>query len=185
MYSELGKNLWILLTLVIPGLFTYGAWRLILILEPSHRLTAEVLSKIDDSAFVSSSIIVTIALAQQAGAIVIETLLTVFVKLFKKKCPNLHTLFCKRFAMSANGQLDENATRVIGNFFLSTNTCIGMALLLFYFLAYESMTLNSWIPLSLLILLSATLVTSIFRMINAKWVIEDCIKRSSKSIFTK
>ena len=185
MYTELGKNLWILLTLVVPGLFTYGAWRLILILEPSHRLSAEVLKGIDDSALVSSSIIVTIALTQQAGAIVIETILTILTKLFKKKWPNLYSLFCKRFAMSASGQLDENATRIIGNFFLSTNTCIGLAILLFYFLAYESMALKSWIPLSLLILLAATFVTAIFRMINAKWVIEDCIKRSQKSILMK
>jgi hypothetical protein len=177
MLEEVAKNLWLLLTLVIPGLFTYGAWRIILLLEPSQRLAAGALSQIDSSALVTTSVIVAIALLQQVVAIVIEAALTLWAKLMQKQWPNFHALFCERFALAAAGRLDENATRIIGNFFLSTNICIGLGLLLLYFLAYESLAPTHWVSLGLMALLAATLTTAVFRMLNAEWVVEECKKR--------
>lgn len=177
MLEELAMNLWLLLTLVIPGLFTYGAWRMILLLEPSRRLAADALSQIDDSALVTSSIIVAIALVQQAGAILVEATLAMVAKIMQRRWPNLHALFCERFALTVAGKIDENATRIIGNFFLSTNISIGLGLLLLYFQAYESMELIRWVPMGMLVLLAATVTSAVFRMINAKWVVEECKKR--------
>lgn len=65
MLDTVAKNLWLLLTLVIPGLFTYGAWRLLLLLEPSSRLDVEALKQIDGSGLTSTSVIIAIALLQQ------------------------------------------------------------------------------------------------------------------------
>ncbi len=180
MLEEIAKNFWLLLTLIIPGLFTYGTWRLILLLDPSKRLTIDALNQIDNSALITSSIIIAIALAQQAGSIMIEATMATLTKIMQKKWPNLFALFCQRFALTSAGKLDESATRIIGNFFLSTNISIGLALLLLYFLSYESMETTDWVPMSLIILLVATITTSIFRMINAKWAIEECKNHHSK-----
>ena len=176
MLETVAKNLWLLLTLVIPGLFTYGAWRVLLLLEPSVRLDVVALNQIDSSAIASASIIIAVALLQQAIAIAIESALTLLAKSREKKWPNFYTLLCERFALSAAGKLDENSTRIIGNFFLSINMSVGLSLLLLYFLAYEAMNIAQWIPLGIIVLLVATLITTIFRMLNAKWVIEECKK---------
>jgi hypothetical protein len=162
--------------LVIPGLFTYGIWRVFLLLEPSKRLNIDELSHIDNSSIASASVIIAVALLQQAVAIAIETALALLAKSREKKWPNIYSLFCERFELAAAGKLDENATRIIGNFFLSINMSIGLTLLLLYFLLYESMYANQWIPLSIIVLLIATLITTLFRMLNAKWVIEECKK---------
>ncbi|MCP4604411.1 MAG: hypothetical protein GY847_28460 [Proteobacteria bacterium] len=182
MLEAIAKNLWILLTLVIPGLFTYGAWRILLILEPSKRLNIDALNQVDSSAIVSTSIIIAVALLQQAIAIAIESALALLAKSRQKKWPNIYSLFCERFELAAAGTLDESATRIIGNFFLSINMSIGLVLLLFYFLFYESMCVNRWIPLSVSVLLIATLITTVFRMLNAKWVIMECKKTNSNKI---
>ncbi len=176
MLETIAKNLWLLLTLVIPGLFTYGAWRFLLILEPSQCLDGKALSQIDSSAIASISIIIAVALVQQAVAIAIEAILTLLAKRRRTAWPNFHALFCERFGLAAEGKLDENATRIIGNFFLSVNMSIGLVLLLFYFLAYENMNVSQWIPRCIIILLVATLITIIFRLFNAKWTIEVCKK---------
>jgi len=176
MLEAVAKNLWLLLTLVIPGLFTYGIWRAILLLEPSRRLAVDAFSQIDNSALVTTSIIVAVAVQQQAVAIVVEAALSLLAKIMQKKWPNFYALFCERFALAAAGKLDENATRIIGNFFLSINMSIGLGLLLFYFLAYESMELTQWVPKGLIVLLAATLITAVFRMLNAKWIVEECKK---------
>lgn len=182
MLEAVAKNLWLLLTLIIPGLFTYGAWRAILLLEPSNRLVVDALSKIDSSALVTTSIIVAVAVLQQAVAIVVEAALSLLAKIMRKKWPNLYALFCERFALAAAGKLDENATRIIGNFFLSINMCAGLGLLLLYFVAYESMELKQWVPIGLFVFLAATFTTAVFRMLNAKWVVEECKKNHTKKI---
>jgi len=174
MIESVAKNLWLLLTLVIPGLFTYGAWRVLLLLEPSERLDVSALNQIDGSAITSASVIIAVALLQQAIAIAIEALLTLLSKMRARKWPNLYTLFHERFTLAAAGKLDENATRIIGNFFLSINMSVGISLLLIYFTAYEGMKFNHWIPLGITVLLAATLITTAFRMLNAKWVVEKC-----------
>lgn len=179
MVEAMAKNLWLLLTLVIPGLFTYGAWRVLLLLEPGTRLDIAALNQIDSSSIASASIIIAVALLQQAIAIAIEAALTLLAKSWQTKWPNIYSLFCERFALAAAGKLDENATRIIGNFFLSINMGIGLVLLLLYFMAYESMSLDQWIPVGLIILLIATMITTVFRMFNAKWAVEECKKTAT------
>jgi hypothetical protein len=83
MLEEVAKTLWRLLTIVIPGLFAYWAWRLILLFEPGQCFTAEALKQIDDSAIVTNCIIIAVALVQEAGAIVIEAVLGMRAKVMK------------------------------------------------------------------------------------------------------
>lgn len=176
MLETVAKNLWLLLTLIVPGTFTYGAWRIFLLLEPSTHLNIELLGQIDSSVIVSASIIIAISLLQQVIAIVIEAVLALLASKKEDKWPNIYTLFHKRFELAATGKLNETASRVIGNFFLSVNMAIGLILLLVYFLLYESMSASEWVPLSIMFLLLATLITIVFRLFNAKWVIEACTK---------
>lgn len=175
MLETVAKNLWLLLTLVIPGLFTYGAWRMLLLLDPSARLDAEALKQIDGSALTTTSIIIAIALLQQSIAIALESLLAVVGKTKKKEWPSYYSLFCERFALAAAGKLDENATRIIGNFFLSLNMSVGLAILLLYFVAYEYCA-SDWVIMGLAGLLVIALITSIFRMFDAMWAIKECKK---------
>jgi len=179
MLEEIAKNIWILLTLVIPGMFTYGTWRLILLLEPGKRLNTADLTQLDNSALVTTCVIVAIAILQQAFAILIEAVLASMAKLMCRRWPNFYSLFCERFALAAAGKLNENATRIIGNFFLTTNISFGTGLLLIYFIFYESLDLRQWIPVSLLVILVISLGVAAFRLINAIWVVEDCKKREA------
>lgn len=174
MLEEAAKNLWLLLTVIIPGLFTYGAWRLLLLLEPSKSLDSAAFKQLDDSAIASASVIIAIALLQQAVAIAIEACLTAVAKKRKNQWPDFYVLFCERFALSAAGKLTENATRIVGNFFLSINISVGLLLLLVFFLAYEKLSATDWIPVGIMLLLGAALISAIFRMLNAMWVIAGC-----------
>ena len=180
MLEAFAKNLWLLVTLVVPGLFTFGVWRLLLLLEPSQCIQVEALKQIDGSTIVSLSVIIAVALLQQSIAIVIEAALTLVVKSREQKWPHLYTLFYERFELAAIGKLDENTTRTIGNLFLSINIGIGLFLLLVYFLAYENMDIEEWIPISIIVFLTATIITAVFRMFNAKWVVEACKKNNPK-----
>ena len=174
MLETVAKNLWLLLTLVIPGLFTYGVWRALLILEPSTRLEVEVIAQLDKSAIVTASVILAVALLQQAIAVAIEGILALLAKSRQGEWPNFYSLICGRFELMAAGKLDENATRIVGNFFLSINMCIGLLLLLLYFMAYEAMDKSQWIPIGLTLLAGATLFSATFRMFNAMWAIRAC-----------
>jgi hypothetical protein len=177
MLEEVGKNLWLLLTIVIPGFCTYGAWRLLLVLSPgSNRLTA-ALTSIDDKTWVTASIIVAVALLQQAVSIISEAALTGLAKLMGPRWPNFHALFRERFDLAASGELTENATRIVGNYFQSTNICVGLGFLLLYFLLYEKTGTRHWIPVGLALLLVAGLVTTAYRLYNAMWAVAECKKK--------
>lgn len=174
MLETLAKNLWLLITVGIPGMFTYGVWRVLLLLEPSNCLDMTALNQIDSSAIASASIVIAIGLLQQAIAITMESLLTLLAKIRQKKWPNIYSLFCERFELAAAGKLDENATRIIGNFFQSMNISVGLFLVFLYFVAYEGMGTDEWIPIAIMVFLAAALITTVFRMLNAKWAIEKC-----------
>lgn len=171
MLETIGRNLWILLTLIIPGMFTYGLWRLLLILEPSHnKHILSSLNHIDSSVIASLSIIVGISLFQQTIAIAIEA---VFCMKVSTKCSAYDTFLWKRFELAASEKFSENEERIIGNFFLSLNILIGQALLFAYFTCLESKSIFDWIPLTLIITFAVTSITVAFRFCIAKNIIEN------------
>lgn len=174
MLDTLAKNLWLLITVGIPGMFTYGVWRVLLLLEPSNCLDTAALNQIDGSAIASASIIIAVGLLQQSVGITIESLLAFLAKKRQQEWPNIYSLFCERFELAAAGKLDENGTRIIGNFFQSMNISVGLFLVLLYFMAYEGMEINEWIPTGIIFFIVAALISTVFRMLDAKWVIEKC-----------
>ncbi len=171
MIGDLAKNLWFLLTLVIPGLVTYGTFRLLLFMDGVDEQLATRLVKLDESTFVTASVVLAIALSQQAISISIEAILAAIAIRIKSHAPQFHDLICNRFQLAAKGKISESATRIVGNFFLSMNVTVGVVLLLAFFMAYEHKQLLSPVPLILEGLMLAGVVSTIFRFFNAKWVI--------------
>lgn len=131
------KNLWLLLTLGIPGMTTYGVFRLFVLLHGSQRIDKMMFEKIDASALVTSCLIIALAVSQQAVAIVIEAVISSLCLRRREKHEEYYVLFCERFEMAARGKLSEDATRILGNFFLSLNVTIGQILILVYLFWYE------------------------------------------------
>ena len=172
MLSDLAKNLWLLLTLVISGLVTYGTLRLFfLFMDPVDAQLAGRLEKLDNSAFLSTSIVLSIAISRQAIAIAIEAILACIASGLKNRAPYFYQLFCERFQLAAKGKLTEGATRIVGNLFLSMDVTVGVVLLLAFFVAYEHKPLLSPVPMILGGLLVVGIVSTVFRFCGAKWVI--------------
>lgn len=184
--ESISKNLWLLLTLVIPGLFTYGLWRLSLffITELPKSLTPEKLEQIDASNMTTTCIIFSFALMQQAVAVMIEAIIYYFMNKSQEnnhenkdnKKSILNTLFCERFVLASKGHLNEQAERIIGNFFLSMNITIGICLLIAYFAGYIGFEKSQSVIIGLIVLLPAAITTTYFRMVTAGQIINECKK---------
>jgi len=174
MIETIGKNIWLLLTVILPGLFTYGAWRLLLVLYPSHILDSEAFTAIDNSGIITTSIIISIAILQQAVGISIEFIMSMIAKITQKYSKSFYSLFWERFELTSAGLLNEKSSRTIGKLFLSINIFAGLLLLLFYFKFYESLNFDHWILKFLVFFLIFNLTTIIFRMYNALSVIKKC-----------
>jgi hypothetical protein len=129
--EELAKNLWMLLTLVLPGMATYGAFRLLAILYDC-KVDKTTFEKVDSSTLVTTCLIVAIALMQQAISIGIEMVLAWICKQNRRRNWRYYRFFTDRFRIAASGKMNEAATRVFGNFFTSLNITIGQLLLLAY-----------------------------------------------------
>lgn len=65
-----------------------------------------------------------------------------------------------------------NRSSVIGNFFLSINVFVGLGLNLFFFLRYEGLTINQWVPLFLIVFMILSIVVIVFRLLNALQVVK-------------
>ena len=167
------KNLWTLITIILPGLFTYGAWRLLLILQPSNVVNLDDFSSVDQSSTITWSIIISIALLQQAIGITIEYFLYMIANYREKEWPNFNKLFSKRFELAKSGLLNKYETSVIGNFFLSLNVLVGLLFLLCYFLYYEGLQITNWVSLLIIFFMIVNSIAIIFRMKNAINIVKE------------
>jgi len=60
----------------------------------------------------TSSIIIGIALSQQAFTIAIKAMLALVSTFRKESWPNFYSLFCERFELTSAGEIYEGATRI-------------------------------------------------------------------------
>lgn len=74
MGGSIFKNLWSTLTVIVPGLVTYGTWKLLLLSGNNWRIDETGLAKVDESVFLTACV-VAIAILQQALAITLEALI--------------------------------------------------------------------------------------------------------------
>jgi len=171
--DELMKNLWLLLTIVIPGMATYGTFRLLLVFD-SGSVNSSTFDKIDGSALVTTCIVTALAVIQQAVAIAIEAGIACACTKFKRGHEAYHSLFCDRFKMVARDELNENATRILGNFFTSLNVTIGQCMILSYLVWYENKDiLESAAAQIVLALIVVGVISTTFRLSNARSIIDE------------
>lgn len=175
----LARNLWLLLTIAIPGLVTYGLLRIMFFFEPPDPQLVVAINKIDSSTILSVSIIVTIAAIQQMMAMIIEIILAFISKLFNAEMPGLYKLLCCRFGMIGLGVLNEESMRIIGNFFTSLNITAGFGLLLLFFYIFQEFQIADYIPMILMFLIVLGLASSLFRLVNASWMMSALEKGSA------
>jgi hypothetical protein len=171
--DELMKNLWLLLTLVIPGMATYGTFRLLIIFNKG-AISGSMFEKIDGSALATACVVLALAVLQQAVAIAIEAGLAFVCGRLRQGHEEYYLLFCERFKMAARGELNEHATRILGNFFTSLNVTVGQCLILSYLLWYENNDLRE--SAAAQIILAFILVgtaSAAFRLCNARSIISD------------
>lgn len=180
MFEVIGKNLWVMLTIIIPGFFTYGLWRILLFLQPVQVINYEQLKDIDESGLVTICIITAIALLQQIVGIFIEFILALIAKLNKNSWGDLHSFFWDRFKYASKGLLNKNSTRIIGNCFLSINIFVGLVILVCYFTLFELLPLSHWIPILLLLFLAIDLVVIPFRIHSALSVFKEIKQKNNK-----
>ncbi len=169
--EELAKNLWLLLTLVIPGMTTYGTFRLLVLLRGSS-FDKSLFTAVDGSAVLTACVITALALGQQAVAIVLEAIASALCHAFSQKRGRYYALFCERFKMAARGQLNDNATRVVGSLFTSLNVTIGQGLILAYLLWYEERRLEDSAVRLIAVFVGAGLISTIFRLTNAASIVD-------------
>jgi hypothetical protein len=168
--DELAKNLWILLTLVVPGMTTYGSFRLLLALGGA-KSDKGMFDKLDGSALLTSCAIVALAVAQQAVAISIEAGASHICWKLRHKYRRYYLLFCERFKMAARGELNEGATRIVANLFTSLNVTIGQCMVLLYLVLHEKLSLSDGATGVIAVFVVAGSIDTLFRMADAASIV--------------
>jgi len=170
--DELIKNLWVMLTIVIPGMTTYGTLRLLMLLFDC-RIDKSAFEKIDASTLLTTSLIVAIALVQQAVALVFEAGASFVCSHCSKVDRSYFSFFCDRFRLAASGKLNESATRIFGNFFTSVNITVGQFFILVYF-RYRGLDFRTAVMRVVLVLVVVSVIASVFRLHNVKSIVAFC-----------
>lgn len=164
MFESIAKNLWMLVTIMLPGMFTYGLWRFLLILNPSNMIKPEILTQIDELSVLTWAVIIAIALLQQIVGLIIEFILYYISWKKRTSLKKFHLLFFKRFELVNEGKISNYASSVIGNLFLSLNVFVGLLFLLIYFILFEKVTMNHWITYFMIFFLTSSFINIIFRI---------------------
>ena len=170
------KNFWSNLTVVIPGMVTYGTWRFVIYITKYEAINFEAFDK---SLVLSLCILFAVALLQQAIGITIEAIIVWFVKKIKRndEAHPAYLLFVKRFSNLSSENTNDNILRTIGQFFLSLNITVGQILILIFILSAHDKTKNGFVDISLLqliltIIVIITIFTTYFRCKNAMEAVE-------------
>ena len=132
--EELAKNLWLLLTIAVPGMATYGTFRLLLLFMHEPGIDRSAFQTIDSSGVLTTAVILAIGTVQQAIGITIESGIALVCTRCRDRHPNFHSLFCQRFRLAASGKLGQDATRILASVFTSLNVMVGQLMILMFLL---------------------------------------------------
>lgn len=164
------KNLWLNLTVVLPGMVTYGTWRIVILITGYEGID---FTSIDNSIVLSLCVLLAIALIQQAIGIFIEATIGRVVHLNRKRWAAAHALFVERFSSLAKDRFNEDVLRTIGQFFLSLNLAVGQILVLIFTIVAKNPEGKStvdvpfWLPLILAIVIAIVVIVACYRCWNA------------------
>ena len=170
------KNLWLFLTLVVPGLVTYGSWRILLLFHNSTTTVIQQgLEKLDQSTLLTSCVIMALAVIQQGFGIFIEFLLRCWSVHTEERKQSWGLLFYSRFEPKVRTQVGEEGMQTIGQFFLSLNVLVGQAGLLIFFLWYGATGWTSALAFVLYTIIAVLIVTCVYRGIIARDLMVDSV----------
>jgi hypothetical protein len=164
------KNLWLNLTVLLPGMVTYGTWRIVILIIGYNGID---FTSIDKSTILSLCVLLSVALIQQAIGIFIEATIALFVQINKKRWRAAHALFVERFSSLAKDRLNEDVLRTIGQFFLSLNLAVGQTLVLTFTNVAKNpegknlINVPPWLPLILVLVIVIAVIVAGFRCWNA------------------
>ncbi|MGA1822370.1 MAG: hypothetical protein ACMUIG_07575 [Thermoplasmatota archaeon] len=169
------KDLWENLTLAIPGMVTYGSWRLLILLTGYDKID---FSEVDGSILLTASIIIAIAAIQQLFGIFLEIIACGILLRMKNRdriarCLYDRKLFLDRFKNRGSSPYREPVRKRIAQFFLSVNVCVGQ-IFIFLFIIFEMHPFfdglfNLYTPLyASIILIASSIIVTCFRYQNAK-----------------
>jgi len=128
------QSLWIILTVMVPGIVFYGTFRII---TGVLAINMQFLETIDESQTLSISVLFAIMFTLQMFGIVIETLAFKFGP-YRHKNKEYQKAFNKRYEIIAtmDPQKDYHVERILGQFFMSHNIAVGMIINLIWTLIY-------------------------------------------------
>ena len=129
MLNSLSKNIWLVLTIVIPGIFTYGLFRIFLFVDGTAVFN-NLFYSIDSSLSINACVVVVIGLIQQMFGILLEALIAIR----SKDGPLKRLVWNRHFKKVASTDREQLAT---GQFYLSLNITIGLLFLLSAFILFK------------------------------------------------
>jgi hypothetical protein len=119
------QSLWIILTVMVPGLVFYGTFRILIALLGIEISFLEYLDKAGEA--LSVSVLFSIMFTIQLFGIVTESISFKFGP-YKHKNPKYQLAFEKRYEIIAtmDPEKDYHIERILGQFFMSHNIAVGM-----------------------------------------------------------
>jgi len=151
------QSLWIILTVMVPGIVFYGTFRILLaVLGISFPFVAAI----DASEYLSISVIFAIMFTLQIFGIVIETI-AFKIGPYKHKDPKYQEAFEKRYEIIATMDPDKDyhIERIVSQFFMSHNIAVGMVINLLWVIIYEFFILNRFDSSTLIVVFIFSIIT--------------------------
>ena len=170
------ESLWIILTVLIPGLVFYTTFR---ILTGILEINMSSLTTIDESNTLFFGIIITLGFMIQFIGISTESL-AFKIGPYKCKKPKYQIAFEKRYEIISMMDPEKNhhVERIVGQFFMSHNIAIGVLINLAWTAVYLLISVKRF-DSTAIIILSVLSIMSIFSL----YVPYNRFKQSCKSLY--
>jgi len=134
------QSLWIILTVMVPGIVSYGTFR---ILVAVLGIQIPFLDAVDKSEGLSISVVMAIMFTLQFFGITIETI-AFKIGPYRHDNAEYQKAFDKRYEIIAtmDPEKDYHVERILGQFYMSHNIAVGMVLNFLWVLSYEYLLLR-------------------------------------------
>jgi hypothetical protein len=141
------QSLWIILTVMVPGIVSYGTFR---ILVAVLGIQIPFLDAVDKSEGLSISVVMAIMFTLQFFGITIETI-AFKIGPYRHDNAEYQKAFAKRYEIIAtmDPEKDYHVERILGQFYMSHNIAVGMVLNFLWVLSYEYLLLRRFDTVSL------------------------------------
>lgn len=160
------QSLWIILTVTVPGIVSYGVFR---VLVAVLGIDIPFLAILDSTESLFICVLFAIMFTLQIFGIVVESI-AFRIGPYKHKNPQYQKAFNKRYEIIAtmDPEKDCHIERIVAQFFMSHNIAVGMVINLCWVICYEVFVLEQFDFAAVLIiqLLLGVTLASIYIPIN-------------------